>query len=83
MTVQTSTPIDIGNIKSGTGSSANDLGSYYRGNSSNYGWTPASGSISFNDLRGAWARSDVNGYMYAYGTSEPYTMYTSYGGYYY
>ena len=85
MTVTTGTPISISDIKSGTGSSANDLGSYYRGNSTNYGWTPASGAISFNDLRGAWARSDVNGTHDGYGTYPyyPHTLYTSYGGYYY
>ena len=58
MTVQTSTPISMSDIKSGTGLTSNDLGSYYR-STTNAGWTPASGAISFNDLRGAWAKSTV------------------------
>ena len=79
MTVQTSTPISISDIKSGTGSSANDLGSYYR-STTNAGWTPASGAISFNDLRGAWAKSSVrNGYLYV-SMNYANTMRTEYGG---
>lgn len=81
MTVQTSTPISISDIKTGTGLSANDLGSYYRGSSTATGWTPSSGAISFNDLRGAWTRTDKNGYNGTVGWRT--TMYTTYGGYYY
>ena len=82
MTVQTSTPISIDNIKSGTGLSANALGSYYRGSSTATGWTPASGAISFNDLRGAWSRTDRNGY-YLTADYRQNTIYTTYSGYYY
>lgn len=82
MTVQTSTPISIADIKSGTGLGSNDLGSYYRG-TANAGWTPASGAISFDNLRGAWAKSSArNGFLYV-STSYANTMRTQYGGYYY
>lgn len=82
MTVQTSTPISMSDIKSGTGLSSNDLASYYRG-TTNAGWTPASGSISFDNLRGAWAKTGTrDGYTYT-NTSYLNTMYTTYGGYYY
>lgn len=83
MPVQTTTPISINDIKSGTGLSANDLGSYYRGSSTATGWTTVSGTaISYNDLRGAWSRTDRNGYHSA---EERYknTFFTTYGGYYY
>ena len=82
MTVQTSTPISISDIKSGTGSSANDLGSYYRGSTSSAGWTPASGAISFDNLRGAWAQTARTGYTSIAGDAG-YTAKTEYGGYYY
>jgi hypothetical protein len=83
MTVQTSKPISIGDIKSGTGMSANDLGSYYRGSNSNTGWTPASGAISYDDLRGAWTRDGIDGFHQPYSIDNTASMYTSYGGYYY
>lgn len=81
MPVQTTTPISISDIKSGTGLSANDLGSYYRGSTSASGWTPSSGAISFDDFRGAWSRSDRNGYNST--STWKNTFYTTYGGYYY
>lgn len=82
MTVTTGTPISMSDIKSGTGLSANDLGSYYRG-TTNAGWTPASGAISFNDLRGAWAKAGPRDGYTSVGMSYANTMRTEYGGYYY
>lgn len=90
-TVTTNQTISITDIKSGTGSSANDLGSYYR-SLTNAGWTPASGAISYNDLRGAFQKIypiDYNGYgffssSYAYVAGNPQTTcWTTYGGYYF
>ena len=69
MTIPRTGPLSIASLKSLTGSTANDLGSYYRG-SNKTGWSPTSGTISFGNLLG--------GYTLVSRTSSSY----NYSGYY-
>lgn len=53
MTIPTSGSLSISDLKTYTGLSANNVGSYYR-SSNQTGWTPASGTICFSDFRGGY-----------------------------
>ena len=89
----------MADIKNATGYVLSDLGSYYRSVTGVSGWAPASGQISYNDLRGAYGRSGPYDYNYPYyvppnglyhtssysypSSDSNQCFYTTYGGYYF